>query len=244
MKVKFIQDIKYDAFMVWFMLSTPDPEGNWPRAQRMGIDAEIFQRITGEKEYKHIKPFVLDIVKKVYKSRASEIRNSIRNYQKSWDRIGIMFSDEIERITQEKWCHSNYEVVVSPFHPGISTNGGYMVVTKAFETNGDQDRYTAHELLISHLWGILYEKYPEAKLDSDGHFWALSELATYAVLGLEPKLNAFWSERTKGYDEYFTNGYPQVYKLKALNKDIYRNAVNFDDYLEKMIEVLTKKKLG
>lgn len=175
--------------------------------------------------------------KKKYKECESQIDNIIPKYQIEWNKINDKFSGEIEKLTDRKWDHDIYDVVVSPFHPGISTNGGDTVVRSAFEDPKGQTRITAHEILMSHIWNIFFDKFPKSKNDSLMHYWGLNEITTVAILGLEPTINKLWREQEKGYDNYLRN-YPQLKPLMNLLKDLYLNKKDFNEYLNKSVEIL------
>jgi len=237
MQVHYIKDFEYDTFMIWMMLGFDDPSGVENRAKSMGINVADLKKISSVEDYKDIKDFLEKLSKKKYQECEDQIDSIIPKYQSEWDKINDRFSSEIEKITVRKWDHEIYDVVVSPFHPGISTNGGDTLVRSAFEDPKGQTRITAHEILMSHIWNILFDKFKESKNDSLMHFWGLNEITTVAILGLEPNINTLWREQERGYDNYLRN-YPQLKPLMNLLKDIYTNKKDFDEYLQKSVEIL------
>ncbi|OGC51594.1 hypothetical protein A2982_01280 [candidate division WWE3 bacterium RIFCSPLOWO2_01_FULL_39_13] len=166
MKVSYIKDFEYDTYMIWIMLSQEDPSGVENRAKSMGISKENLRKIYGVEHYKDIKDFLEGLAKRKYSKNEKHIDSIIPKYQAEWDKINNRFSTEVEKITGRKWDHDVYDVVVSLFHPGISTNRGDTVVRSAFEEPDGQTRITAHEILMSHIWYIFFDKLPESKNDS------------------------------------------------------------------------------
>lgn len=240
MKVKFVKDIEYDSYVIWVMLHGEDPYGAENRAKSMGINKKLFESIYGTEDYEKIEDELIKVVKEKHEELKKRIDKAIKTYQKSWDKINDIFSTEIEMITKRKWNHKTYEVVVSPFHPGVTSRGGDRVAISAFENADEQKRITAHEILMSHIWTILFDKYPKARNDDLQHFWALNEITTTAILGLEPQLNKLWREKEQGYDQYLGN-YQQLKELQSKLKEIYLNKKDFDDYLNKAILLLDSK---
>jgi len=241
MKVKYVKDFEYDTFMIWIMLSQEDPSGVRNRAKSMGVSEGELKKIFGVEDYQDIKDYLENLAKKKYSKHEKEIDLSIPKYQEEWNKINDVFSGEVERITKRKWDHDVYKVIVSPFHPGISNNGGDTVVRSAFEDPEGQKRITAHEILMSHIWNIFFDKYPESKDDNLMHYWGLNEIATVAILGLEPDINKLWRDNEKGYDNYLQN-YPQLKPMMKILKDIYMNKNDFFDYLERAIQVINSPK--
>ncbi|OGC51762.1 hypothetical protein A2982_00570 [candidate division WWE3 bacterium RIFCSPLOWO2_01_FULL_39_13] len=163
MKVKYVKDFEYDAFMIWIMLSDDDPSGVKNRAKSMGISKTELKRIYGVEDYQDAKGYVENLAKKKYSKCEEDIDRVIPLYQKEWDKINDTFSSEVEKVTGRKWKYNIYKVVVGPFHPGISTQEGDTVVRSAFEDSEGQKRITAHEILMSHIWCIFFEKLSTAQ---------------------------------------------------------------------------------
>jgi len=241
MKVKYIKDKNYDAFMIWAMLSSNDPAGVKSRAKSMKITGQVLDRIIKAESYESVSDILNKITKARYSKHKVKIDKSIKQYQKEWDKITNTFSDTIEDVTEFEWFHKNYYVVVSPFHKGTSSRGGDKVVRTAFEDENDQLRITAHEILMSQLWNILFETYPKSENnDPLLHYWALNEITTTAILGLEKPLNNLWTPQLKGFDNFLTN-YPQLSKLKTELKAPYLEKTDFKDYLDKALNLLNTK---
>lgn len=239
MKTIFIKDLEYDAFLIWVMLKEEDPSGVANRAKIMGIDSDFLARIRGVKNYNEVKNLIEGFVKKEYERGAKDIESVIIKYQEAWDKINDIFYNEILRITETAWKFSEYKVVASLFHPGVSSRDGNIVSRWIHEDPEDQKRITAHEILMTHIWNIFDNKFPEASDDKLGHFWALNEITTTAILGLESSLNNLWSSHKKGYDNYLHN-YPQLRKLQSELKGIYLNKKDFSDYLNQAINKIKK----
>lgn len=245
MKVKYILDKEYDALYIWHMLRSDDPAGSRYRAQRMGITEEQLNKIYGKKSYIEVKSYIQKIVNKRYSKYDGIINKALESNQRSWDEINEFFSIEIEKITKHKWKFDEYVVVISPFHQGISNRDNNKVIRWAFEDPIEQRRITAHEILMIHIWDILdkeYTDYYRKRSDENKmlHLWALNEITTNAILGLEKSLDKLWSSSTKGYDNYLL-GYLQISSLKSELKELYIKKSSFKDYLDKAIALLKSK---
>ena len=247
MKVKFVKDKRYDAFMIWAMLSSNDPAGVGSRAKSMGIASKALEEISKAQDYGSVSEYLDKITQAKYSVHNAKIGRSINRYQKEWDTISGTFSSEVARITGYEWFHQTYYVVVSPFHKGISSRGGDKVIRTAFEDKKDQLRITAHEVLMSQLWNVLFEIYPEVE-SSDPllHYWALNEITTTAILGLEDVLNDLWTPPQRGFDNFLAN-YPQLNSLKTEFKVLYlkkSKKTGFKDYLDNALNLLDAQYAG
>jgi len=231
--------------MIWQMLKSDDPSGAKNRAKLMRISEELLEKMCDAKSFDEAEKCIKEIVEERYKKYHKQIEDALKSYQESWDEINDVFSERIEQITEHKWKFDEYLVVLSPFHPGVSNRNDNKVIRWIFEDPKGQRRITAHEILMIHIWDILDEKFSDYYKDPDPkeecekifHLWALNEITTVAILGLEPELNELWSEKSKGFDPFLTN-YPQLNVLKMRLKDTYLKKTNFQDYLNKSITLL------
>lgn len=231
MKVRFIKNLEYDAAITWSMLAHADPSGNEARAKNMDIDINICEKIAKEGDYSKIKKFVEDYVRQKYSTLNKLFNKTITAYQREWDKIGNSFSERVTEITKVKWLHDTFYVVLSPFHMGISSHGENRVVRSIYEKPENHSRITAHEILMSHIWSILLDRYDnKARDDKYMYFWSVNEISTTAILGLDPLLNKLWSENHKGFDNYLAN-YPQLQNAKSNLKKLYLSNTSFLDYL-------------
>lgn len=236
-KVKFVTDKKIDEQMVYSMIQSNDPTGNWNRAQTMGLNREQFNEIKSKKTYEDAKKIISKIAEPRYKGLSNLIKEKEKLSQKEWNKINDFFFEKTEEITKQKWKYTKYKVVVSVFHPGVAPREQNFIV-RGFNQLPDE-RITAHELFMGNLWTILDSKYG-GKIN-DMKLWAINEITTDAILGLEPSLNKLWSDNMKGYDNFLTN-YPQLEKLKMKLKDVYLNKKSFTDYLDKAIKIVEDEK--
>ena len=237
MKVKYIKDKKYDGRVIWKMLKMNDPAGRWNRAKDMGISKEEVVKILEKENFSEARELIEGLVNKKYKEIENLIDEKIKANQLSWNKINNIFSEEIQKITDKKWKYKTYKVVLSPFHIGVSNLGENKVVRSVYEDSEDQKRITAHELLMSHLWVIFFEKYPKLIDKKMEDFWALNEITTTVILGLEKNLNCLWTKKTQGFDQYLKN-YPQLEKNKKLLKDKYLKKKNFSSFLIEAIALI------
>jgi hypothetical protein len=235
-KVKFLINREIDEKMVYSMLKSNDPAGNWNRAQTMGLNKEQFGNIKSKKTYEEAREIISNIAESRYNGLSDLLKEKQKESQREWNKINDFFFKKIEEITKHKWKFSKYEVIISVFHPGLAPRGQNFIV-RGFNQL-PQKRITAHELLMAHLWEILEEKYPET---DEEKLWAINEIATVAILGIEPELNDLWEN--KDYDSFLTN-YPQLDKLKMKLKEIYLNKKDFEDYLNKSMQLIKSEEIS
>jgi len=258
-KVKFVIDKEYDALAIWWMLgSGTDPMGVRNRARWMGITSWELNRILEADSFEEVEEFITNIVEERHKQYERQLEEKLISYQESWDEIDDFFFAEVEEITGHRWSFDEYLVVVSPIHPGVSNMYNNTVVRWIFEDPIEQRRITAHEILMIHIWDIfnetgvfgftrkdgtweieeIFSNYYEDPWEEweKGHLWALNEITTIAILGLEPELNELWSPNTKGFST--ETNYPQIVQLQLELKEAYLEKSDFQNYLNKAISIL------
>lgn len=238
MKVRYIQDKEYDAEILWFFIKN-DPNYIKSQLKNEIIPPGILEKINKPSDPHVAKNLVVQTVNEAHKKHHDEIELAIKDYQGAWDKINDIFSKLIEKITEHKWRFDEYLVALGPIHAGISNHGENIVARWIFEDPVHQLRITAHEILMIHIWDILDTKYPDYyknpnEENKKQHLWALNEITTIAILGLEPELNKLWSDDQKGFDKFALN-YPQLKNLKEKLKKIYIHKTDFSDYLEKSL---------
>jgi hypothetical protein len=210
-KVEFVINRKIDEIMVYRMIQSNDPAGNWNRAKTMGLNKEQFEEIKSKKDYEDAKEIISRIAEPRYKELTDLIKKKKKQSQKEWNKINNSFFEIVEHITKQKWKYQKYKVIISVFHSGLAPREQNFIIRGVNQL--PQNRITAHELLMGHLWEIL-QKYKN-RID-EAKLWAINEITTVAILGLEHKLNKLW--KNKGY-EHFLSNYPQLEKLKILVED-------------------------
>ena len=188
--------------------------------------------------------FISEIVEERYQQYETTIEKKLISYQASWDEMNDLFFERIQQITGHKWRFDEYFVVVSPIHPGVSNRFGDKVIRWIFEDPVQQRRITAHEILMTHIWDIfdqeLLDYYENPQEESAKmHLWALNEITTMALLGLEPELNELWSAGTRGFSTQ--HNYPQIVQLQRELKEAYVEKSDFQDYLNEAIAILKTK---
>lgn len=220
MKLKYIADQKYDALMIYQILSSKNGIVDLKyQSENMNLDFETVKKISEAENYESIKSKIEEIVKNRYLTSEGYLNLSIGMYQKSWDEINDTFFSRLSEITKFPIQHKTFECVLSDFHIGISNWGGNKIVRSWKENPFTQRRITAHEIIISHFFSYIYEKYPEIK---DRHkIWELAEIFTFVITGTDEVMTKFWPWDKSG--SYTDHNYPElVKKQKALTK-IYLN---------------------
>ena len=191
--------------------------------------------------FEEIEEFAINYLRKRHADKAEQIKNAKRDYQTEWDKINDYFFEKTTQLTEHSWTHSEYKVVISPVHKGVSDMCGDTVLRSALEDSKDQLRITAHELLMHHMWHVIWELFPESEDNETFEHWALNELVTNAVLGLDSDFKDQWSKETVGYDQYLSN-YPQLEKVKIALKQEYEDKKTFKDFVLKAYAEVTKGK--
>jgi hypothetical protein len=238
MKVKYIIDQKFDNKLIWIILNCSDPAGLENRAISMSIPLDMAIEISKSKKYSQTKEKIDNISNLRYEKLGDDFfKEQLISYQTEWNKISNFFLNRVEEITNFKWKHKIFYVVLSPFHIGTTTNGGNIVARSVIENPKSQTRITAHEILMSHLWSYFYENYPDSKNDKSMKFWKLNEITTTLMLGSDSELDKLWIDEQKGIDNFMKN-YPQLSKLKYELRDLYVNRSNFETYITQAIKSL------
>ncbi len=173
---------------------------------------------------------------KRYQNCAEALVYTTNEYQKSWDQIGNVFSDFIEKTTGYPWKHKVYQCIVSPTHRGISNWDGSNKIVRGWEENPlAMRRITAHELIIHHYFHIIKKYYYQEKL-SDLHIWALAEIGAFALTSLTQESRMFWPWDASGY--YTNHNYQSIVPLQKRLKQIFIQRRDFDEYIRKGIKMV------
>lgn len=236
MQVRFISDKEADRRAVWQMFA-PDTQDATDRALEAGITEDELAKLRMCENEDDAGEILNGLVERRYEEDAETLAQAVIEYQLAWDKIGSAFSAAIEHATGVPWQFSEYLVVVSLFHRGISNSNANSVIRWAYEDAEDQKRITAHEILMTQLWHIFDQHFSEAKTDPLDHFWALNEITTVLILGAEDKLNKLWTPQTQGVDNFLQN-YPQLGELVSILKQNYAQNPDFLSYLHRAVAVI------
>lgn len=248
MNVRYVIDREYDREMVFSMLGggRTDPSGLERRARSMGIDDETLSQLSGAEQYTDAQTVIESLADERYEKHEDRLHKAQQEYQAAWDEIGHTFSGEIATLTGIPWTHTTYDVVLSVFHPGVSTHLGNRVVRWIFEEPKHQLRITEHELLMSHIWQYIVQQSGEDAIEKDytagKHLWALNEVTTNLILGSVEPINQLWPEPSQGYsnDRFLTN-YPQLHRLQDDLLPLFIERKSFEDYYQKAIKLMREK---
>jgi hypothetical protein len=235
MKAVFSKSQEYDIELLWWatrrLRSLGDIEDLGPTSRHLGLEESFLKKLVLADDFEDVRTLTETTVGEIHENLEADIDKAILDYQTAWDRINERFFKGVEGITDHLWFFEEYQVVVSPIHRGIGNRDNNIVSVSAFEEPADILRTVAHKILMIHIWNIIDNRYAGTTQDRFGHLWALNELATTAILGLEPSIDELWSERTRGYDAYLAN-YPQLKELQASLKDDYLRKSDFSGFLD------------
>jgi hypothetical protein len=170
-----------------------------------------------------------------YKKIVPFIKNSINDYQKSWDKINNAFCRLVELKTNTPWKYKKYYCIVSAYHEGISSWGGN-TIARRWSINADtQRKVTAHELALSHFWTML-EKNEISKKWPDDKKWRYSEIFSWCLLGLDKDFYKFWPWLLKRDLFPENHNYPELLPLQKELKKLYFECSNFPEFFKKAIK--------
>jgi hypothetical protein len=232
MKLKYIADQKYDALMIHQILSSKNGIVDLKyQSENMNLDFENVKKISEAENYESIKSKIEEIVKNRYSTSEEYLNLSIGMYQKSWDEINDAFFSRLSEITKFPIQHKTFECVLSDFHIGISNWGGNKIVRSWKENPFTQRRITAHEIIISHFFSYIYEKYPKVK---DKHkIWELAEIFAFIATGIDEVMTKFWPWDNSG--SYTNHNYPELVKKQRELIKIYLK-VEFQQFVKVGLE--------
>lgn len=174
-------------------------------------------------------------INKTYKSLHLYMEDSVKSYQKSWDKINNEFFGLVGKITGYNWKFNKYYCIISAFHGGISNWGGNEIVRIWSENPYMQRRTTAHELVLSHIWMIL-EKQNTSKMWSDDKKWQYAEIITWCLLGLERSFRKFWPWVPEDKLFPMKHNYPQLLPLQKKLGLIYKKSKTFNQFLNNLVQ--------
>ncbi len=217
MKVVYTIDKQKDKKKIYTMLKSQDPKGNLNRAKSMGIDLDTFKLIQQNKSYKEVKSKIDGIYESRYSKDKDLLFQKRNEFQRKWDEINDKFFVETQKITDLEWKFSEYNVITSLFHPGISNMFGNEVYLWIYDTSQVHLRIVAHELLMTHIWNYFFSNFPIEDVSNNWNkYWSVNEIVCSFILGIEPTLNSLWSDDMKGYDDSYLQDYPQLFILKKV----------------------------
>lgn len=170
-----------------------------------------------------------ELVKR-YRDCSQALAYTMKEYQKSWDKISDKFSRFIEKTTGYAWKHEIYQCVVSPTNRGISNWDGSDKIIRWWQENPlAMRRITAHELIIHHYFYIIRKNYKHEKL-SDRQIWALAEIAALALTSLTRESHKFWPWDDSGY--YTNHNYRSIVPLQIKLEKAFIDRMDFDEYIK------------
>ena len=232
--ITFTENERWDKQQIPSMLRPNEPGGLANRAAFMGIDYDLAKKIHGAKSYTEIKDDLDNLVTSRYQTVGDDLRKSIYDFSASWDLCINEFSEIIIELTQHNWFYSNYICVVSAFHYGLSNWYGN-VVARFYNADPIEQRYvTAYEIVLSHIFHIS-RKYFNKNDVEDHIIWAISEITAALILN-DGRLLELWGSNYVPRVESLT-GYPSLFDLENKLMTVYKNRLNFMDYLNSAVQL-------
>jgi len=191
-------------------------------SNQMGLDFALANKIAKTKSYYAVKNDLMKMADKKYRQSEKYLKQTVKQYQKSWDEIDKRFFQRLQELSGAKISYRNYYCVVSLFHNGISNWNGNKIVRHWDRNPFTQRRITAHEIIIAHFFSIARKMKVRY---SDKDIWKLAEVYAFAITGLDKTMQSFWPWDENG--NYTDHNYPQFKKLQQrLGIEILSTNVN------------------
>ncbi len=206
------------------------------RAERMEIAQSMAEKIHNFKNFEMAQKELGELVDKTYSVYLSYMEKTKVLYENSWKEIMDDFSKAVEQSTVP-WFYDEYICILTHFNEGISNWDGNVVCRWWKENPYLQRRITAHEILLAHYFSIHRKLYPNSGL-KDLQIWALAEVAAFALVGLEKRINILLPYQVEGY--YLGHNYPKIVDLQQALKEPFLKRKDFREYVEKGIELIKK----
>ncbi|MFZ2310374.1 MAG: hypothetical protein WAW11_02415 [Patescibacteria group bacterium] len=235
MQLTFKIDRQYDKEMILEFMPKKSRKYKENLSDLLRIDSEDLNKLLKNNNAKLDKVLEIAIADK-YKKLLPFLKNSVYDYQKSWNKINNSFSKLVEIKTGYSWKYKKYYCVVSAYHEGISS-WGKNIIARRWSINADtQRKVTAHELVLSHFWTML-EDNKISKNWSDDKKWQYSEIFAWCLLGLDEDFYKFWPWLLKEHLFPENHEYPDIIPLQNKLKKLYFRYKNFPDFFEKAINL-------
>jgi len=234
--LKFVQDKTHDAYMVMTMFKIDDSAGLESRANSMGINLEVAQKIR-ELDQESAEKLIEPIMEERYKAIGDKLEITSKWYQQSWDEINDQFFSFVAEKTKHEWKFSEYFCVVSVVHPGLSDWQGNKITRIWSENPFTMRKITAHELILAHIFSIFHYDPKYQKMLSDQQVWKIAEISAWCLTGLEPEMLKFWPWIPKSKLFYYTHNYPMLVELQKKLKVVYEKS-DFETYLNEAVKLV------
>lgn len=237
--LSFVVDHGYDARTIYSILHGEDPAGLESRAASMGLDVELAETIHGATSYGVVRDTITEVVDARYEEIGRNMARARGAYESAWTPFTEVFSDRIIQATGGCWVHPSYTVVVSAFHPGLSSWDQNIVASKFDYDLPTKRRIVAHEIVLSQVFQTVRARRSPEEL-GDWEVWAFSEITAAILLGDEA-LRTYWPQfPTEGY--FAHSNYPQLSLLEAELRRIFDESSSFEGYLSDALPVLENLK--
>jgi hypothetical protein len=234
MKLIFKIDKNYDKEMLLEFMPRSGKADKQALADLLRIDAEDLNIILKNKNL-NLKKIINISTQDKYKKLLPFLKNSVSDYQKSWDKINNRFFKLVSEKTKRSWKYKKYYCVVSAYHEGISSRGKN-IIARRWSINADtQRKVTAHELVLSHFWNMLENNTISKEWPNDKK-WQYSEIFSWCLLGLDEDFYIFWPWLLKSHLFPTNHQYKNIIPLQNKLKKLYLKCHNFTDFFEKAIK--------
>ncbi|NOZ85607.1 MAG: hypothetical protein GXP49_04970 [Deltaproteobacteria bacterium] len=204
----------------------------------MGIDIETAKKIRAAHSLGDARSVLAPIVDERYQVLGERIKRSKEELETDWSKLAPIFWPLVFGLTEHRWLHSEYNVVVSAFHRGLSDWEGSRVAVGATLDRCWRLRIAAHEIVLSHVVQILRARYPRDVVP-DTIAWAFAENTTVFILD-DPRLRGFWPSVPPAGSYFKESNYPQLEPLEPGLLSCWTRRTSFQAYMDKAIKILEK----
>lgn len=235
MKLFFKIDKNYDEKMIWEFMPKNSKKNKKALTDLLRIDVEELNLVLKNNNL-NLRKTVNTLVKNKFSKLLPFLKNSVSDYQKSWDKINKDFFKLVEVKTKHLWKYDNYYCVVSAYHEGISS-WGKNIIARRWSINADtQRKVTAHELTLSHFWTMLNDN-KISKNWPDDKKWQYSEIFSWCLLGLDEDFFKFWPWLLKEHLFPKNHQYQEIITLQNKLEKLYFKCDSFSDFFERAINL-------
>jgi hypothetical protein len=240
--IKFYRDKNQDKEMTYNFFSNEDPSGWLFRAIGCGMPLHLAEDLSLGKD--DSKSNLYNFMDKEYNiiNANSLYINTQKNVEDFWNVISIDFSNSVKLITGKEVC--SYNCLLSMFLTTSAWNEKINISRKLSELN-KQDYLIAFEILLSHCFKIIRDKYSEDDISSAWDAWAICEITASFILR-DNSISILFKDINKSIDDnwFKDTNYPFLAKYEDSLKELYLNKTSFYGYIDNAVNYIKKNKVN
>lgn len=234
MQFNFYLSAEKELQYIYSMFCQADPMGLEARAEQYGFPLDLARRIS-QNDPDEWENDVIELLNQEYANLEDELNQSVEFHQEFWVEQEGVFSEVINEILDIEV--PDYNVLLTRYITGISDWHGTDIVLGAFLYEAEPENQHSYVLLFETILSQVFMKIRELynqEYISDWNVWAISELATYAIL----------RHSFDGFENFDKIGYAQIEGLKDKVCAWYVNSESFQDFLLKIVKYFKENPLS